>query len=676
MTPTPAEPQHVPPKAGSAPLTAEVARITALIHGRRYANALAAAEALAARAPDSRDALYLFALSQRHAGKIAEALATLDRLERLPPGSGRLYEERGYCYVAHRDAPRAIAAFRHAVTINPALPGSWAGLENLYRMVGDKHNAAVAAAQVKRWRRTPLEVVKATSLFADGEVAEAENLIRAFLRQHGSHAGAMHVLAVIGVERRALDEAESLLEAALALAPDDRAARHTYALVLIERQKFRQAREEARKLLNLEPDNHQFLTLSVSACVSLGFYEEAVPLYRRLLANTPQAPDLHLSLGHALRALGRRKEAISAYRAAAAARPDFGDAYWSLANLKTFRFADEEIAGMQAVESAVGTSLRDRYNLCFALGKAHEDRCEYAKSWRYYERGNSLMRGESHYRPEIVETNTRRQIEVCTREFFAARAGYGAKDCAPILIVGMPRSGSTLVEQILASHSRVEGTHELTDIQQIVLGLQGRELDLDNPRYPRVLANMTEGQFLELGEKYLRDTQFYRTGKPHFIDKMPNNFRHIGLIHLMLPNAKIIDARRAPMACCFSNLKQLFGNGQEFTYSIEDIARYYRTYVELMRHWDEVLPGRTLRVVHEDVVEDLEGSVRRILYFCGLEFEPGCVEFHRTERKVLTASAEQVRQPIFREGLDQWKHYEPWLGPLKDALGDSLQDHR
>jgi Sulfotransferase family len=240
----------------------------------------------------------------------------------------------------------------------------------------------------------------------------------------------------------------------------------------------------------------------------------------------------------------------------------------------------------------------------------------------------------------------------------------------------MPRAGSTLLEQILASHSQVEGTQELANVPRAVLDLQGYNPDLNNPRYPGCLAAMPRDEFLALGEKYLADTQVYRTGKPHFIDKMPNNFRHVGLIQMMLPNAKIIDARREPMACCFGNLKQLYARGQEFVYSVEDIARYYRTYLELMEHWDAVLPGRVLRVYHEDVVDDLESSVRRILDFCELPFEPSCLEFHRTERSIRTASSEQVRQPIFREGLDQWRHYEAWLGPLREALGDALARYR
>jgi hypothetical protein len=335
-----------------------------------------------------------------------------------------------------------------------------------------------------------------------------------------------------------------------------------------------------------------------------------------------------------------------------------------------------ELTHMRAAEAAPATALVDRCHLCFALGKGLEDKGEYAESFRYYERGNALKRSESRYRAEIIENNTRQQIEVCTPQFFARHSRSGAPDPDPIFIVGLPRSGSTLLEQILASHSRVEGTQELANVQQIVRNLRGRDPDLNNPRYPRILADMSTEEFRPLGEQYLATTRVYRTGKPFFIDKMPNNFRHLGLIHLMLPNARIIDARREPMACCFSNLKQLFANGQEFTYSIEDIARYYRTHLELMRHWDEVLPGRILRVQHEDVVDDLEGSVRRILNFCGLDFEPECIEFHKTERSVRTASSEQVRQPIFREGLDQWTNFEPWLTPLKEALGDALNHYR
>jgi hypothetical protein len=327
------------------------------------------------------------------------------------------------------------------------------------------------------------------------------------------------------------------------------------------------------------------------------------------------------------------------------------------------------MARMRAEEAAQGTASEDRYHLCFALGKAFEDAGEFAESFRYYERGNALKKSASRYRPQSVERNTRLQTAICTREFFVSRRGVGCSSTDPIFIVGLPRSGSTLLEQILASHSKVEGTKELAEIPRMVLELQGREPDDENPRYPRTLADLNPEDLCKLGEKYLSITRVYRTAKPFFIDKMPNNFRHIGLIHLILPNAKIIDARRGAMACCFSNFKQLFAAGQEFTYDLGDIGHYYRTYVELMAHWDSALPGKVLRVEYEDVVGNLEANVRRMLEFCALDYEPQCMEFYKTERSIRTASSEQVRRPIFKEGLEQWRNFEPWLGPLKDALG-------
>jgi tetratricopeptide (TPR) repeat protein len=648
----------------SSPTEFEVRRIRELTQDRRHAEALAAADALMVTVSENCDILYLIAVNQRCLRRFSEALATLERLEQQHPQFSRLYQERGHCCAAMRDAPRAIDAFRRGVNINPALTASWSMLERLYRMTADAKNAALAAEQVATLRNLPPEVVRAGSLFSDGELTLAENIVRAYLLRVGNHIEAMRLLARIGIARGVFEEPELLLEAVLKLAPDYRAARHDYVGALVERHKYQRAREELETLLKLEPGNVQYLALYAAAHVGLGEQEQAISIYRQT--------DLHLSLAHLLKTVGRRQESIRAYRAAAAARADFGDAYWSLANLKTYRFTDDEIARMRAAESAPGTSRVDRYHLCFALGKALEDRGEYAESWRHYEQGNMLKRSEIRYRPEIIETHTRRQIEVYTREFFAAREAVGAASADPIFILGLPRSGSTLLEQILASHSRVEGTQELAEIPRIVLDLQGRDSGLDNRNYPGVLSQLEPEDFLRLGEKYISETRIYRKDKSYFIDKMPNNFRHIGLIHLLLPNAKIIDARREPMACCFSNFKQLFASGQEFTYGIEDIARYYRTYLDLMQHWDEMLPGRVLRVWHEDVVEDLEGSVRRILDFCGLEFEPACVDFHKTKRSVHTASSEQVRQPIFREGLDQWRNYEPWLDPLKDALGDAL----
>jgi len=656
----------------ASPIELEVGRIRELSKGGRHAEALVAAEALAVTAPQDRDLLYLIAANQRCLNRIHEALETLRRLEQLDPRFSLLYQERGYCYTTLRDAPRAIEAFLRSADINPALEKSWSMLERLFRMTGDARNAAAAAEHISSLKNLQPEVVRAGSLFSDGDLSAAENILRAYLRISSDDVEALRLLARIQHQRAVLGEAESLLEAALEVKPNYVAARLDYVRVLIDRQKYLRAREETDTLLRLEPGNRDYLCLYAAACVGLGEHESAIARYRELLAASPASADLHVSLGHSLKAVGRKKEATESYQMAAAARPSFGDAWWSLANLKTYSFSQNEIVQMRAEEAAPGTDPVDRYHLCFALGKALEDRNEFAESWQFYERGNALKRAESRYHPDITETNTLKQVEVCTAQFFGARVGVGEPNFDPIFIVGLPRSGSTLIEQILASHSLVEGTHELSDIQRIVVEIRG----LEDNRYPAALAELAPEEFRRLGERYITDTRAYRQGKPFFIDKMPNNFCHIGLIHLMLPNAKIIDVRRDPMACCVSNLRQLFAKGQEFTYSIEDIARYYRTYLELMRHWDAVLPGRILRVWHEDVVEDLEGNVRRILGFCGLEFEPTCVEFYKTERSVNTASSEQVRRPIFLGGLFQWRNYEPWLGPLKDKLDDALIRYR
>ncbi len=660
----------------ASPVEAEVRHLQRLQANGSHAEALRGAEVLRLGLPDNRDLLTIAAVSLRHLGRVPEALKTLQELEAKHPRYSRLFQERGMCFVALKDAPEAIDALLRAVNINPALPASWSMLEKLYRMTGDTQRAATAAAHVATLRNLPGEIMRATSLFSDGDLAPAEQIVRAYLLRHGDHPEAMRLLAKIGLAHDVLDDAEVLLEAALTLAPDHRAARYDYADTLAKRHKYTQAREQIGQLLEIDGRNLDYRSLAATIAVGLGDQDAAIALYEGLLADAPQSPDVHLWLAHALKTVGRVEDAIDEYHAAAAARPDFGDAYWSLANLKTYRFADGEIARMRAEEALPPAAATDRYHLCFALGKALEDRGEAAESWLYYERGNALKRAESRYRPETFEINTRKQIEVCTPDFFQKRAGWGSQRPDPIFVVGLPRSGSTLIEQILASHSLVEGTQELADIQRIVFDLQGRDPDPDNPQYPGVLAEMEEGNFAALGEKYLADTQSYRADKPFFVDKMPNNFRHIGLIHLMLPNARIIDARREPMACCFSNLKQLFANGQEFTYSAQDIARYYRTYLDLMEHWDNVLPGRVLRVHHEDVVADLKGSVQRILGYCGLDFEPACVDFHKTKRSVRTPSSEQVRQPVFSDGIDQWKKYEPWLGDLKTALGDALARYR
>jgi tetratricopeptide (TPR) repeat protein len=662
----------VEPNPSESRIEAEVRRVQMLIEQRRFMPALAAAQAILAQVPENRDVLYLVAVSQRYLGRITDALRTLERLEEMHPDFGRLYQERGHCCRAAGEMGAAIESYARAATLNPSLPASWQALAELYGKVGMSAQAESAAQQAAHLAKMPRPVLTAAGMFAEGNIDGAERLVRQFLRTHNDDVEAMRLLAQIGVKLDVLDDAEFLLESVLVFAPDYHAARYEYAAVLSQRHKHAQALEEVRKLLRIDPQNRAFKTVYATACVGFGDHDEALRVFRDLLTDAPDQPDLHLSIAHVLKTLGRQQQAIESYRAAAAARPSFGDAYWSLANLKTYRFADDEIVRMRAQEAASATPLVDRYHLCFALGKALEDRANYEESFAYYERGNALKKREIHYSADSLERSLGLQRSVLTSDFVASRHGVGCDAPDPIFIVGLPRAGSTLLEQILASHSLVEGTTELADIPRLVQRLAGRSKKNAAPRYPAVLAELSAEQLRRFGQKYIADTQILRTGKPFFIDKMPNNFRHIGLIHLILPNAKIIDARREAMACCFSNFKQLFASGQEFTYSLDDIGRYYRSYVELMQHWDTVLPGKVLRVQHEDVVGDLERSVRRILDFCGLEFESSCIEFYRTERAVRTASSEQVRLPIFSAGLDQWRHFKPYLDPLEAALQISV----
>jgi tetratricopeptide (TPR) repeat protein len=666
------------------PVELELERIWELTRLQRHAEALTAVSALAIRLPEYRDVLYLQAVNLRSLDRVTEALAALEKLERLHPRCSRVYQERGQCRLMSRDVSGAIKAFEQGVKMNPALPVSWQMLQRLYQTTGDASGAALAAQNLATLSKVPPEVVEASSLFWDGYLLPAETIIRAHLGNDASrvkdtsNAGPMRLLARIGMARNALEEAESLLESVLQLAPDFHAARLDYAMVLLKRRKYLRSRQEAESLLKQDPDNREFLKMYGAACIGLGDHEPVIGLYERLLRGIPQSgpevSDLRLWRGNALKSTGRTREAIADYHAALAARPDFAVVWASLANLKTYQFADDEVARMRAQESHPATASLDRCYLCFALGKALEDRSDYAASWQYYARGNALVRADNHYRPDVAETDARLLKQACTAEFFAARAGWGASDSAPIFILGLPRSGSTLIEQILASHSQVEGTQELHEVESYVSelagGSQGMPVD--------ALQRLTAADVRRLVDRYLVETRAYRRiGRPFFIDKMPNNFWHIGLLHLMLPNAKIIDVRREPMACCISNLKQLFGaTRQEFSYDMGDTARYYRTYLELMRHWKAVLPGRVLTVQHEDVVEDLEGNVQRVLGHCGLSYEPACLEFHKTRRNVNTPSSEQVRQPISRESMHQWRHYEPWLGPLKEALGDALTSYR
>jgi predicted Zn-dependent protease len=662
-------------QAGAPSVEAEAKRARTLLEKGDFAQALTVAQALLETEPGHRDARYIVAVSQRYLKRVPDALATLDELQKWHPKFSRLYQERGHCFVAQRDAPKAIEAFEFALRLNAALPASWNRLAALYRLVGRPADAERAAAQTRRIAAIAPEIVAAEGMFAEGDLAEAEEIVRHYLQtKNPLDPDAMWLLAKIGIKLKIFDDVEVLLQGVLAMKPDDYVIRHEYAVVLALRHKHQRALEEIAKLLAIDPGNHAFRTTHAAILMGLGRHHEALPIYQQVLAETPGNPDLHLSIAHALKTLNRTPEALVSYRAAAAIRPSYGEAYWSFANLKKYRFTDEEVTRMRTEEARPQVELADRYHLCFALGKALEDRAEYAEAFGYYERGNALKKSETRYRSASIEYNARIVQETFTAEFFAARRGWGCQTPGPIFIVGLPRSGSTLIEQILASHSQVEGTMELADIPRLVQSLQGR----DNynsykkfwDQYIAVLIARGPEDFRRDGESYLTDTQIYRSeGKPFFTDKNPNNCRNIGLLQLILPNAKIIDARRGAMACCFGNFKQLFATGQEFTYSLEDLGSYYRCYIELMEHWDKVLAGKVLHVQHEELVDDLEAHVHRILDFCGLEFEPACLEYWKTERRIHTVSSEQVRRPVSREGIGQWRNFEPWLGPLRAALG-------
>jgi tetratricopeptide (TPR) repeat protein len=447
--------------------------------------------------------------------------------------------------------------------------------------------------------------------------------------------------------------------------------------VLLRQARPAAALPEVERLLRTEPRNPNYRSLQAAILAGVGEYERAIAIYTGILQEYPNQAKIWLSYGHALKTAGQGAEGIRAYQKTIELAPGLGEAWWSLANLKTFRFAPEDLSRMRKQLARADLSNDDRFHFHFALGKALEDSKDYGASFEHYRQGNALRRTEIHYDPSQTREHVGRAKQLFTREFFAERAGYGNPAPDPIFIVGLPRAGSTLLEQILASHSRVEGTMELPDIPALAhttaRTVAGERRNGDAPRYPEALRQLTPEQVRAFGEKYLAGTRIQRkTAAPFFIDKMPNNFLHVGLIHLILPRARIIDARRHPLGCCFSGFKQHFARGQNFTYDLAEIGAYYRDYVELMEHFDRVLPGRVHRVLYERMIDDTEAEVRRLLDYCGLDYEPECLRFYENERAVRTASSEQVRSPIYRGGVDQWRHFEPWLDPLKSALGPVL----
>jgi tetratricopeptide (TPR) repeat protein len=647
---------------------------TALTHARRLLQSdplLAAEQAreILKVAPQHPMAVLVLGSARRMSADAVGALQILRPLVASQPNWAAAHYELGLALAETEQADAALAAMRRAVALRPNMPDAWRAIGDRLFLSGDAEGADAAYAQHIRASTQDPRLLVAASALVEGRIAQAEALLRAHLKQYPTDVVAIRMLAEVAARLGHNGDAELLLESCLELAPSFHAARHQYAIVLQRQNKAAAALRQIDRLAKFDPLNPSYRNLKAVVLVKIGEYRESIEIYAEVLTSHPENSKIWLSYGHALNTAGRDRESIAAYRRSIELAPHFGEAYWSLANLKTFRFNAEETQAMRTQLARGDLTEEDRLHFDFAMGKALEDDGDYADSFRHYSSGNELRRSRLGYDADEMSAFVRQSIELFSAEFFDARLGYGAQAPDPIFIVGLPRAGSTLIEQILASHSSVEGTMELTDILAMAGNLAGKRKKSDAPKYPGVLATLSAETCRELGESYIRETRIQRkTAKPLFIDKMPNNFLHIGLIQLVLPNAKIIDARRHPIACCFSAFKQQFADGHRYAYSLEDVGRFYRDYVELMDHFDRVIPGKVHRVIYENMIEDTETEVRRLLSYCGLSFEAACLRFYENDRPVRTPSSQQVRRPIYREGVEHWRHYESWLGPLKEAL--------
>ncbi|MGB1740578.1 MAG: tetratricopeptide repeat-containing sulfotransferase family protein [Pseudomonadales bacterium] len=640
------------------------------------AGEISAASALLSRqlteTPQDRETRYYYCVCLRYLKKLDAAKIALENLNVDFPRYARGHQEMGYTLTALNQTQHAISAFRTAVTLNDALLGSWRALAELTNPEAYPVIQQEAAQQIENLEALPKALLQVRDLINEGRLAGAEQLCRLFLRRNPKHVEGMRLLAYLGVQTEVLDDAEILLENAVAFEPENLLARYDYMGVLYKRQKYEQAFQEAKFLLNQDPNNVRHQTAYANQCVAIGRFEEAIKIYEQVTPKVPDPAQVHLLRGHALKTIDKSELAITAYKEAYRARSSFGDAFWSLANLKTYRFEASEVEQMLNFVDSESIPSIDQIHLNFALGKHFEDHQDFEQSFQFYKTGNAVKQAAIGFDSALLSKRLKLQHEVCDAKLFSDREKSGVAASDPIFVVGLPRAGSTLLEQILASHPLVDGTQELPNIAAFAFELDGRRRLQDDPQYPACLSSISDEALRDMGQKYLDDTRIHRGNAPFFIDKMPNNFRHIGLIKLILPNAKIIDARRHPLACCFSGFKQLFASGQEFSYGLEDIGHYYQDYIDLMTHWNSVLPDFILTVHHEAVVFDLETQVRRMLDFCGLPFDAACLNFHRTERSVRTPSSEQVRQPIYQSGLNAYQPFEPWLAPLKTAIGDTI----
>ncbi len=651
---------------------------TALTHAAGLLNqdpALAEAQAreILRVMPGHPEATLLLAMALRRRGGAGPALEVLEPLIRGQPQWPPVHQEAGFALADLGLGRAAVAALGRAVALDPKLTAAWGALADQLVLAGDEAGADKARAQQIRASTSDPKLLEAAAALCDNQLAVAERLLKPYLADHPTNAAAIRMLGEVAARLGRLEDAEALLARCVELAPGFVEARHNHATILYRLNRSQDALAQLDWLLARNPAHPGYRNLKAAALGRVGDYEGAIALYDDLLKAYPDQPKGWMSYGHSLKTVGRQADSIEAYRRAIALAPQLGDAWWSLANLKTVRFSDEDVAVMEAQLARTDLVDEDRFHLHFALGKALEDGGLFERSFGHYRDGAALRRKAVDYDADNTSAHAARSKAVLTRAFFDARPDWGSDAPDPIFIVGLPRSGSTLIEQILSSHSAVEGTMELPDIISIARRLGGRVRRDQPSAYPEMLTDLDADACRALGEEFLERTRIQRKlGRPFFIDKMPNNFAHVGLIHLILPRAKIIDARRHPLGCCFSAFKQHFARGQTFSYDLTELGRYYADYTDLMAHYDAVLPGVVHRVIYEQMVADPEGQVRALLDYCGLPFEPGCLKFYENDRAVRTASSEQVRRPIFTDGVDQWRSYEPWLGPLKAALGPSL----
>ena len=614
----------------------------------------------------------------QHAARLLEhdlALAAEQAAEilKIAPGNAQAQMTLGLAFAGQARHAEAADALQHAVDLDPDYGAAWRALGDQRTLLNDDAGADKAYAQSIRAGVNDPALMEAALALCEGRLAIAERQLRAHLYQHPTDVAAIRMLAETAARIGRFEDAEKLLARCLELAPSFRAARHNYAVVLQRQNKVDAALKQIDMLLAEEPQNPSYRFLKAAVLARIGEYQQSIALYKSIVATQPGNHRAWLSLGHARKTAGLQKQSEEAYARAIDASPDFGEAYWSLANMKTYRFTDAAVTAMEAQLARAGLKDEDRFHIHYALGKASEDRRDFARSFDHYAQGARIRRTGLRYDADENHAFTERLRSTFSAELFKRQAGQGCQAPDPIFIVGLPRAGSTLLEQILSSHSAVEGTMELPDIGIIAKEIGGGRLK--DGDYPEATADLDTDALRRAGEDYIARTRVQRkTGKPFFIDKLPNNFAHIGLIQLILPRAKIIDARRNPMGCCFSGFKQHFARGQTFTYDLSDLGRYYRDYAELMDHFDAALPGKVHRVLYENVIADPEREVRRALDYLDLPFETACLEFHQNARPVRTASSEQVRQPLYSDAVDHWRAYETWLGPLRDALGPALDD--